>query len=409
MVYTISTGGSSEACSDICPSCGAGEMSIFYELRRIPVHSVLLLPTRDEAVNYPKGDILLGFCQACGFVSNVVFDPALHEYSAKYEATQGYSTTFNKFHERLAQSLVERYQLYGRCIIEIGCGQGEFLGLLCEMGGNQGMGFDPAFVSERSQVTAPDGLSFVQDFFSEKYSHESCDFLCCKMTLEHIHKTGDFLRMIHRSLVQDQERTLVFFQVPNARYVFGDVAFWDVYYEHCSYFSHGSLARLFRSIGFEVLDLWTDYDDQYLMITARVSNTNTHVIFPEEDDLNELARDVFQFQKNCPQKISAWRQYIQDLNNWGKRMVLWGGGSKAVAFLTTIGIPYQQLPYVVDINPHKAGTYLTGTGQEILSPNQLCEYQPEVVIVMNPVYCIEIESQLQRMGLAPTMLSVLSI
>ena len=31
--------------------------------------------------------------------------------------------------------------------------------------------------------------------------------------------------------------TVVFFQVPNARYVFGDLAFWDIYYEHCSYFT----------------------------------------------------------------------------------------------------------------------------------------------------------------------------
>ena len=36
------------------------------------------------------------------------------------------------------------------------------------------------------------------------------------------------------------------FELPDSRRVFDEVAFWDIYYEHCSYFTPGSLARLFR-------------------------------------------------------------------------------------------------------------------------------------------------------------------
>ena len=48
-------------------------------------------------------------------------------------------------------ALREAYKegLRGKDIIEIGCGKGEFLLLLCEMGNNRGTGFDPGFVSER--------------------------------------------------------------------------------------------------------------------------------------------------------------------------------------------------------------------------------------------------------------------
>jgi hypothetical protein len=118
-------------------------MEIFYELERVPVHSVLLLPTREEAITYPRGDIRLGFCRACGFISNTAFDPSLHEYSERYEETQGYSPTFNAFARRLAEHLIERYDLHGKDIIEIGCGKGEFITLLCDLGGNRGIGIDP--------------------------------------------------------------------------------------------------------------------------------------------------------------------------------------------------------------------------------------------------------------------------
>ena len=154
----------------ICYSCNAEDVQVFYELRGIPVHSVLLMPTREEAVNYPKGDLVLSFCRNCGFISNLAFDPGVHDYSARYEETQGFSTTFNDFHERLAKNLISRYDLRNKDIIEIGCGKGDFLTMLCELGGNNGVGFDPAYIDERSHSKAEDRIIFIKDFYSEKYA-----------------------------------------------------------------------------------------------------------------------------------------------------------------------------------------------------------------------------------------------
>ncbi len=389
----------------ICPSCGAKDMSVFYEVHGVPVHSVLLHTARQEAMDYPKGDIRLGHCQACGFVSNTAFDPSVHEYSAKYESTQGYSSTFNAFQQRLAQNLIDRYDLHGKRIIEIGCGQGEFLSLLCEMGGNQGIGFDPAYVAERSSRPVAASVSFVADFYSEKYANTPGDFVCCKMTLEHIHQTAEFVATVRRTTGDDPSR-VVFFQVPNARYVFSDVAFWDIYYEHCSYFTLGSIARLFRKVGFDVLELWTDYDDQYLMIAARPGTGQGSARLAEEDDLLDFNREIDSFVRAFSIKQALWREKIAELRSTGKKIVLWGGGSKAVAFLTTLGLSLNEIEYAVDINPHKAGTYLAGMGQQVVAPQYLIQYQPDVVIVMNPIYCSEIQENLRQMGLTPALLSV---
>ena len=251
--------------SNVCPSCGAAGMSVFYKLKGVPVHSVRLLLTREEALNYPQGELALGFCPTCGFIANVAFDPSVHDYSSLYEATQSFSPTFNAFAQRLAERLIDEYDLHGREIIEIGCGQGEFLALLCELGGNRGVGFDPAYVEGWVDSSTGDQITFVKDFYSEKYSHVHGDFVCCKMTLEHIQDTAIFVRTVRRSL-GDRGDTIVFFQVPDVTRILRDVAFWDIYYEHCSYFSPGSLARLFRTCGFDVIRLATEYDGQYIMI-----------------------------------------------------------------------------------------------------------------------------------------------
>ena len=126
-----------------CHACGSHEWSEFYEVGDIPVHSVLLMPTRDAALNYPKGQLRLAYCGDCGFVQNVTFDPDVHEYSPRYEETQGFSPRFNQFARKLAQTWIDRFGLHDKRILEIGSGKGEFLVLLCEMGPNRGIGIDP--------------------------------------------------------------------------------------------------------------------------------------------------------------------------------------------------------------------------------------------------------------------------
>lgn len=391
-----------ESAALVCPSCRTAGMSVFYELEQVPVHSVLLLGTREQALNYPKGTISLAFCSHCGFISNMAFDPQVHDYSGDYESTQAYSPTFNTFHHRLATGLIDRYDLHGKEIIEIGCGQGEFLELLCELGHNQGIGFDPAYDPNRGGRQV-EGVKFIPDFYSEKYVDYRADMVCCKMTLEHIHQTADFMGTVRRS-IGDRPDTIVFFQVPNARYVLCDVAFVDIYYEHCSYFSSGSLARLFRLHDFEVIDLWTDYDNQYLMIEARPGNDSAGKTLPQEDDLVELHEEVAHFARECPKKLANWRYLIHSKRTENQKIVLWGGGSKGVAFLTTLGIGLDEVAYVVDINPIKSGTFMATTGQEIVTPDFLKTYLPDDVILMNPIYRPEVQSTLEDMGLAPEVI-----
>ncbi len=390
-------------------------MSVFYEVQNVPVNSVLLVDSRQEAVEFQRGDIRLAVCPACGFIANIAFDEALTQYSARYEATQGYSPTFNKFHRALAQELIDRYDLHGKDVIEIGCDKGDFITMLAEMGNNRGVGFDPAYVPGRHPSPAADRLTFITDFYSEKYTDYHADFICCKMTLEHIPNVGEFLATVRRS-IGDRPDTVVFFQIPNARYVLCDVAFWDIYYEHCSYFTKGSLARLFRRAGFEVRDLWTAYDEQYLMIEAYPASElgnggaeedKTHTGGFSSDPLTgeespeETLEMVRYFVEHADAKRSQWRTKLADWRATARRVVLWGGGSKGVAFLTTLSQSRDDIAYAVDINPLKHGTFMAGTGQEIIAPESLQTYRPDVVIIMNPVYRDEVTAELTALGLSP--------
>ena len=388
---------------DACPSCDSSEMRIFYEGGRMPAHSVLLLPSRQAALDYPHGEMVLGFCEQCGFIANLAFDQALNEYGSRYEETQGFSATFRQFNRGVAEQLIRRHNLEGRTVLEIGCGKGEFLALLCELGVGKGIGFDPAFVDDRLQSSARDRLSFVTELYSERHTDVAADFVCCKMTLEHIPDTENMIRTVRRS-IGDRD-TPVFFQIPNARYVLQDLAFWDVYYEHCSYFTAGSLAKLFRRCGFRVLDVGIEYSGQYLTINAVPEDGSIHEAHHPEETVEEVRREARRFGSLVPAKIAEWRAMLRGMKTSGTRVVLWGGGSKAVAFLNAVGIQ-DEIEYAVDVNPFKTGTFLAGTGQEVVAPAFLTEYRPGVVLIMNPIYQPEIERMLETMGVVARVMTV---
>lgn len=381
---------------------------VFFTIPDVPANSVLQMRTREQALTLPRGRIELAYSPTSGFITNRTFDSDLVEYSSEYEETQGFSTTFGSFHRRIAEDLIERFDLRNKTLLEVGCGKGEFLTLLCELGPNRGIGFDPAYHPERNKNEAASRIEFVQDFFSESYSDVAADFVCCKMTLEHIHNVDAFVATLRRTIGAKPE-VAVFFQVPEVRRILRDLAFWDIYHEHCSYFSMGSLGRLFRRNGFDVLRLWTDYDDQYLMIEARPSIGTPTPPLAVEDDMGDLAREVKDFASRIEPRLRDWRNALQALRDGGKRVALWGGGSKAVAFLTTLGIADDAADLVacaVDINPHKHGTFLSKTGHPIVAPEHFRSNPPDVVIMMNPIYENEIRKDLNALGVTPDLVAV---
>jgi len=379
-----------------CPCCGSSDNIVFYEAKETPVHSVLLVDSEHEASNFPKGSIELAFCENCGFIFNTQFDANKLAYSSNYEETQSYSRRFQHFHRKLALDLIARHGLRNKNICEIGCGKGEFISLLCELGPNKGVGFDPAYIPERNQSSAKKNIQFIQEFFSEKNAGFLGDFVCCKMTLEHISQVNQFITMLRRAIGSRQ--LTVFFQVPDVGRILQEGAFWDIYYEHCSYFSLGSLARLFCFCGFETSTLFKGFNAQYLMIEARPNTTDTQNLLEQENDILRLKEKITSFSKTFEDNIDYWKQVLKE----GQRTVLWGAGSKAVAFLTTMD-ERKQISYAVDINPYKQGKYLPGTAQKVVSPDFLKQYEPDSVIVMNPIYEEEIKQQLTTMGLCPNI------
>lgn len=386
-----------------CSACGADDIHIFYRVKDVPAHSCLMMSSREEALAFPRGDIELGFCRGCGFIENVRFDMGLNRYSAAYEETQAFSPRFLRFLDEVWDDQIERFGLGpGMTALEIGCGKGEFLVGLCERSGCGGIGVDPGYRPERTRSSAADRMTFVRDLYGPKYAHLHADYVCCRHTLEHIAPVQEFVRLV-RETIGDRRHVNVFFELPDMERVLQQGAFWDVYYEHCSYFTRGSLARLFRAASFDVRRLYKAYDDQYLMLEAEPAAAPTEPALPQEDDLQALTSLVTRFERQVEDRVQSLSATLADHRAAGRRVAIWGSGSKCVSLISSLHLG-PELVAVVDINPHKHGKFLAGSGLKIVGPDALGKLRPDVVLVMNSIYTEEIRHELADRGLAPSLI-----
>jgi SAM-dependent methyltransferase len=365
---------------------------VFFERVDVPVHCNLLSPTQTAARQVPRGDIRLGYCALCGMIYNVSFDPARMSYGGDYENSLHFSLRFERYAEELANSLVIKYGLYGKQIVEIGCGDGHFLSLLCTKGGNRGIGFDPSCRANGSPVQ---GMTVIRDYYTEAYGEYEADFICCRHVLEHLSEPRRMLEQLRRTV--GQRAPVLFFEVPNALYTLRDLGIWDIIYEHPSYFSTPSLSQLFASTGFVPNHVYSAYREQFLCMEAVPSNggvTGVSTIPPVET----LAALVDEFADHYKTKLAEWEVTLELLRKQGKRIALWGAGSKGVMFLNSVVAASEAVSGVIDINPRKHGRFVSGTGHPILPPEWLREFCPDAVVIMNPVYKDEIEGSLTQLG-----------
>ena len=112
----------------------------FYEVRGVPVHQVKLVrePRRGARLRQGRHPRCASARAAASSGTPRSIRRAMR-YEEDYESTQAVSPTFNPFHERLARDLIERFDLHGKEVVEIGCGQGEFITMLAELGDNRGL------------------------------------------------------------------------------------------------------------------------------------------------------------------------------------------------------------------------------------------------------------------------------
>ncbi len=379
---------------DTCPACGSQDLhdSISF---RAPVFCNVLYKTKEEALQATQGDFQGTYCGKCGHFFNRIFDQTLLEYTEDYDTSLHFSPKFQVYATTLAQHLISTYDLRDKSIIEIGCGRGDFLRLLCEGQGNQGHGFDTSY--DDRQTESAEFLTFYREYFDESHDDISADFIVCRHVLEHVDNPLEFLERL-RAVPSFRSDTVLYFEVPNGVYSLKDLGVWDFIYEHFSYFNSHSLRVIFERAGFRVLDLREAFGGQYLCIEVECGSGESQIEnLSLERNLKECLSGI---QRSFKEKINQWQDLLSTPKKEGGGFAVWGAGSKGVSFVNFVG----GAEFLVDLNPGKQGRFTPGTGLEVRSPDSLLDREVAAYIVMNPNYKDEIAAELKVKGIEASIM-----
>jgi hypothetical protein len=383
-----------------CDACGDGELVVFADLGEIPVLCGVHWAGQDEALASPVGRMALAYCRACAYVRNIAFDPALMVYDTAMDTNLHHSPAFQEFSRELVAHLADRFALAGRHVIDIGCGQGEFLRELCEHAGCTGRGWDAMYAGR----TGPDpsGAVFHTGFAPRGSGLGQFDAFTSRHWFEHLDDPYEFLVDLREQA--DGRHVRGYVEVPDACYDLA-TAGWEVIYPHVSYFDAYSLCRIVTRAGWRVEETGTYFSGMFrwIEISANGPTPAERPRMPGRTARDAQLAAIESFAARHAKEREQWRGMIGDLVTSGARPVLWGAGSRSVHFLAAAD-PERRLAAVVDMNPRKWGRYLPGAGHRVDPPASLAWVQPDAVIITNPAYRGEISRSLAELGVSAELL-----
>lgn len=383
-----------------CPLCDNMALIATYAAEDQPANENVLYTTREAARSAPRGSMRVAFCPDCGLAFNQEFDEARLDYSEEYQYTQPSSPRFNSFIEGIAAELVDEYGIRNGFVLEIGCGKGTFLRLVCGVGGSRGLGFDTCY---EGPLTLPDErIAFQRSYFTAQQMHEVPDLITCRQVLEHIIAPRPFLKEV-RGALPTGASTVLYFELPDFEWIVKNRSVWDFYYEHCSYYCALSLRNAFLLSGFQVIRQENVFAGQYLRLDARVAEVGADTLIERPtaafvSEVSEFARVVADGVRN----VEASVDLLDRRGPWA----IWGAAAKGVTFSNLSERVRRANAFGIDINPLRQGKYLPVSGWPVVSPDGARERVPRTIVVMNPIYIDEIAASVRALGLGSEVILV---
>jgi len=353
--------------------------------------------TAADSHKVPRRDVDLAQCKSCGLIFNRTFEADAIPYDENYENRQSFSMAFQNHVNQLAEKIIERGKLKGGRVLEVGCGKGDFLKLVCNKANAKGLGYDTTY--EGPDKSQKGNVRFIKRYVYASDIKSPSDGIICRHVVEHISEIGNFLKELH-AIAQASRNPLVLIETPSLEWIVENGCFLDLFYEHCNYFTMPCLSHLCRLAGFSVKRHVRVFSGQYQLIELRTArSTKRKLTAPGISEKTSLKR----FPKVMLQSRRAVQKALLKAGS-SKGWAVWGAGGKGVALINQLTISSPK--FVIDSNPAKQGCVIPGTSITVIAPDDARVLQIPVILVVNPNYLDEIKTLLWKKGFSNTIISL---
>lgn len=324
------------------------------------------IPTKEELPGDSGIDLTLYQCSGCGLIQ---FDCEPVPYYRDVIRSGGYSTTMVELRRAQYSHFIDMCGLKDKKIIEIGCGQGEFLQVLTEFP-VQAYGIEHK--ADLVAMAREKGLNVERDFAEDetvKLKNGPFDAFLSFNFLEHQPNPNGMMRCIYENLTDDGYGLIT---VPSFEYILEQDAFYELLRDHIANYTQDSLRFLVEKNGFRVLECERVNRDTWAMIVQKRPKVNVSGLI-----------------SNFSQLTEQMHQYVSSRHGAGKKVAIWGASHQGFTAASTTGCS-DMIHYIIDSAPFKQGKYAPASHIPIVAPDYFFQDPVDCILVIAPGYTQEI-------------------
>lgn len=380
-----------------CRACDGNQLQRFLELGPQPLANAFLHDASEFAGErrYPL-DVY--FCADCGLVQLLdVIDPEV--LFGQYVYVTGTSETMAEHNRRYARTVVEELQAGADdLVVEIASNDGSLLACVAELGVRT-LGVEPA--RNIAALSRERGIDTVTRFFSAATarellaSHGPARAIIGNNVLAHVDDTRDFLAGC-ADLLAPGGRVVI--EVPYALDMLERREYDTIYHEHLCYFSVSSLTRLGQGVGLSLtrVDRVSVHGGSIRAWFAKdaPAGAQPSTLVAAERAAGVTSLGAWEaFARDAAAHRTAMRGLLESLRDDGTSVAGYGAPAKGNTMLNYCGVDTALLPWTVDRNPLKVGSFTPGTHIPVLPVSTIAERPPERLLILAWNFAEEIMRQ----------------
>lgn len=343
--------------------CCKGSLKGLMKIENMPA-SAQDIPFESE-LDKDKGiEVSLCVCEDCGLVQ--LDNDAVCYYKDVIRAG-GYSTTMETLRKSQYKHFIDFASLEGKKIIEVGCGRGEFLGMLSDF---PVKGYGIEHKPELVKIARESGLEVNEDFPESEdhiFKNAPFDAFMSFNFLEHQPFPRTYLKAIYNNLVEGGYGLIT---VPSFEYILEQNSFYEIIPDHIAYYTFDSITHLLNISGFEVLEKETVNRDTLSLIARKRALPDIGGIISKK---NDIITDV----------LTTVKKYADG------KVAIWGASHQGFTLCATAGIA-EFVDCIIDSAPFKQGRYAPASHVPIISPDEARTKKLFAIIIVAPGYTDEI-------------------
>lgn len=348
-----------------CIVCDTELMSdAFLSLPNMPACAQNIPSAEDLAAD--RGlDLNLFQCSCCGLVQ---LDCEPVRYFRDVIRAGGGTKTMTELRQSQYRHFIDLCHLEGKRILEVGCGQGEFLEMLR---GFPVVGFGIENRSDLVAMAVDKGLNVIRDFASDprhKIAGAPFDAFVQFNFIEHQPKPNEMVQCIRENLVEGGVGLVT---APAFEYIRHDCVY-EIMRDHLAYYTDGALRFLFMRNGFDVLE-------------SGVVNRDTNYVIVKKREV--LTSETF--KTNIAEIKHGLNEFVAQRKADGRKLAFWAASHQCFTAASFLERP-EDVAYIVDSAKFKQGRYSPTSHIPIVSPETFYADPVDDILVLAPGYTEEI-------------------